>query len=107
MFFQLPRYALDILWPPLAAARAKAEAEKTGPQDGLWLLRGDAQSLPFQEAQLAPWMRRSDDVNSNVESKSSEVERAKSPAQDFVWWGLGIHKARLPSASQWTQVAAG
>ncbi|CAJ1373164.1 unnamed protein product [Effrenium voratum] len=56
-------YALDILWPPLAAARAKAEAEKTGPQDGLWLLRGDAQSLPFQEAQL-----------------------------DFVWWGLGIHK---------------
>jgi len=58
-------FALDILWPPLAAARAEAEAEKTGQIDGLFLLRGDAQSLPFKEKQL-----------------------------DFVWWGLGIHKVQ-------------
>ena len=46
------RFALDILWPPLAVARAEAEAEKTGQIDGLFLLRGDAQSLPFKEKQL-------------------------------------------------------
>eukprot|EP00438_Fugacium_kawagutii_P001940 Skav226035 [mRNA] locus=scaffold2502:131555:133492:- [translate_table: standard] len=45
-------YALDILWAPLEAARASAEAEKPPPADGLWLLRGDAQSLPFKEKQL-------------------------------------------------------
>lgn len=49
---QFSRFALDILWPPLAAARAEAEAEKTGQIDGLFLLRGDAQSLPFKEKQL-------------------------------------------------------
>eukprot|EP00435_Cladocopium_sp_Y103_P040950 s1772_g11.t1 len=49
-------YALDILWAPLAAARAEAEAERTGPLDGLVLLRGDAQSLPFKEKQLETWM---------------------------------------------------
>lgn len=58
-------YALDILWAPLAAARGEAEAERTGPLDGLFLLRGDAQSLPLGGKQL-----------------------------DFVWWGLGIHKVQ-------------
>lgn len=58
-------YALDILWAPLAAARGAAEAERTGPPYGLFLMRGDAQSLPFREKQL-----------------------------DFVWWGLGIHKVQ-------------
>eukprot|EP00913_Durusdinium_trenchii_P008507 g7988.t1 len=57
-------FAVDILWAPLAAARAAAEAENTF-KDGLLMLRGDAQSLPFREKQL-----------------------------DFVWWGLGIHKVQ-------------
>jgi hypothetical protein len=49
---------LDILWAPLAAARGEAEAERTGPLDGLFLLRGDAQSLPFREKQLETWLHR-------------------------------------------------
>ena len=47
--WSLLRFALDILWAPLAAARRGSELEKTGPAQGLFLLRGDAQSLPFRE----------------------------------------------------------
>ena len=52
VFWVPGRFALDILWPPLAAARAEAEAEGLALEDGLLLLRGDAQSLPFREKQL-------------------------------------------------------
>merc|ERR1712232_1253645 len=54
--------AMDISWPKLEGAREAAEAERTGPEDGLFLARADVEALPLREGTV-----------------------------DFAWWGLGLH----------------
>lgn len=55
-------FAMDTSWRQLEAARRAAEDERTGPEEGLLLLRGDAQASPFCDGEI-----------------------------DCVWWGLGLH----------------
>lgn len=63
-------FAMDIMWSCLEVARHRAEIEFTGPADGLLMLRGDAQSMPFRDGQV-----------------------------DFVWWGLGVHMVENPQTA--------
>lgn len=63
-------YAVDTSWRQLDSARQAAEEERTGPEDGLFLLRADAQALPFRDCQV-----------------------------DCVSWGLGLHTVEDPAVA--------
>lgn len=63
-------FAVDISRKQLEALRRAAEEERTTPEDGLFLARGDAAALPFSDGQV-----------------------------DFVWWGLGLHMVKDPAAA--------
>mmetsp|Transcript_2607 Transcript_2607/g.7883 ORF Transcript_2607/g.7883 Transcript_2607/m.7883 type:complete len:337 (+) Transcript_2607:59-1069(+) len=63
-------FAFDVDWRQLEMARMFAEREGTGPDQGLLLLRADAQELPFREASV-----------------------------DFAWWGMGMHKVQDADAA--------
>lgn len=65
-------YAIDIGSKQMEDARKAAEQERTGPDQGLLLLRADVQNLPLREGQA-----------------------------DFAWWGLGMHLVKdKPAALQ-------
>ncbi|CAJ1388512.1 unnamed protein product [Effrenium voratum] len=60
-------FGLDINSTALYQARMESEDEEMGPEQGLFLLRGDAQELPFRDQQV-----------------------------DYVWWSFGWHEAERP-----------
>lgn len=62
--------ALDVDWRQLEAARAAAEEDRLSPEKGLFLLRADAQALPFRDGLI-----------------------------DFAWWGMGMHKVQDAGAA--------
>jgi len=63
-------YAIDIGSKQIEAARNAAEQERTGPGQGLLLLRADVQKLPLRDGQA-----------------------------DFAWWGLGMHLVKDKQAA--------
>eukprot|EP00419_Tripos_fusus_P072785 CAMPEP_0172876924 /NCGR_PEP_ID=MMETSP1075-20121228/105575_1 /TAXON_ID=2916 /ORGANISM="Ceratium fusus, Strain PA161109" /LENGTH=267 /DNA_ID=CAMNT_0013728367 /DNA_START=278 /DNA_END=1078 /DNA_ORIENTATION=+ len=65
-------YAIDRGSKQIEAARHAAEQERTGPDQGLFLLRAELENLPLRDAQA-----------------------------DFAWWGLGMHLVKdKPAALQ-------
>lgn len=62
--------AFDVDWCQLEVARSDAERHGVGPGDGLFVLRADAQELPFREG-----------------------------CADFAWWGMGLHKVQDAGAA--------
>lgn len=62
--------ASDVAWSPLEIGRADIENEGVGPEQGLLMLRADAQELPF-----------------------------KSETADYVYGGMCLHKVADPAAA--------
>lgn len=63
-------FAFDVDWRQLEAARTAAEEDRLSPEKGLFLLRADAQELPFRDGLV-----------------------------DFAWWGMGMHKVKDAGAA--------
>lgn len=63
-------FAFDVDWRQLEAARTAAEEDRLSPEKGFFLLRADAQALPFRDGVV-----------------------------DFAWWGMGMHKVQDAGAT--------